>query len=174
MICSYCGKENEPTAVFCLRCRRLLEVRNTSNLPKTAVWGHRPATKPPEETPVPPKPYTHTAHIGKLSQGRVALYFGMTSDVHIIDLHDHCYLGRVPGDPTLQRVDLSPYAALEKGVSRVHGSLAWKDDVVVVEDLKSSNGTWVNSVRLLPNEPRPLENGDLILLGKFDLWVYYR
>ena len=173
MICSYCGKENETTAVFCLRCQRLLSVHDQERLPATAVWGHRPAQRPQQSSPAP-KPHGHTAHIGHIGQGRIALYVGEAGEYQNVELHDRCYLGRVPGDANSVRVDLSLYSALEKGVSRIHCVLAWKDDVLTVEDLKSSNGTWVNSVRLTPYQPRPIENGELILLGKFDVWVYYR
>jgi pSer/pThr/pTyr-binding forkhead associated (FHA) protein len=56
----------------------------------------------------------------------------------------------------------------------LHCTLAWQGNQITVEDLKSSNGTYLNGVRLPPNQPRPIENGDLILLGKLDVWVYFR
>lgn len=47
-------------------------------------------------------------------------------------------------------------------VSRQHCEISIDRDAVRVRDLKSSNGTWVNSERV---EESPLEAGDLIAVG---------
>lgn len=51
----------------------------------------------------------------------------------------------------------------EDTVSRLHAALVWRDDALVLEDLGSSNGTFVNGDRVL--EPRPLGAGDEIRFG---------
>ncbi|HVO42231.1 MAG TPA: FHA domain-containing protein [Aggregatilineales bacterium] len=170
MICRYCGKENVSTAVFCIRCQRLLAVRDLVSLPKTAIWGHAPLPPAPVE---PPPPRRHVAHLGRMGNGNVGLYLGDKSDFLCIEVRDRCVLGRVV-DGTTNAIDLSRYSALEKGVSRNHCALSWQGDVLTVEDLNSSNGTWYNSVRLAPFHPHTIQNGELLLLGKLDVWVYYR
>lgn len=50
-------------------------------------------------------------------------------------------------------------------VSRAHAQLVWQDDTYWVEDLSSTNGTWVNGRRLPPHEPTALKPGDVIGLG---------
>jgi ABC-type multidrug transport system ATPase subunit/pSer/pThr/pTyr-binding forkhead associated (FHA) protein len=50
------------------------------------------------------------------------------------------------------------------GVSRKHARLTFQNNQYVLEDLGSSNGTYVNGERIL--QPSPLKNGDIIGLGR--------
>ena len=50
------------------------------------------------------------------------------------------------------------------GISRQHARLAFQDNQYLIEDLGSSNGTFVNGERI--SETRPLKNGDAISLGQ--------
>jgi len=50
------------------------------------------------------------------------------------------------------------------GISRQHARLTFEKDQYLIEDLGSSNGTFVNGERI--SEPRPLKNGDTISLGQ--------
>jgi hypothetical protein len=49
-------------------------------------------------------------------------------------------------------------------VSRSHARLSWRDNVLIVEDLRSLNGTFVNGEMVL--EPRPLFPGQMLRLGQ--------
>jgi len=83
-------------------------------------------------------------------------------------------LGR--GDPRLDRtpdVDLGPYRALELGVSRLHALLETRGHGLTLTDLGSTNGTLVNGVRLRPNSPKTLRDGDELRLGKLALRVFF-
>jgi uncharacterized RDD family membrane protein YckC len=51
----------------------------------------------------------------------------------------------------------------EDTVSRLHAALVWRDEGLVVEDLGSSNGTFVNGERVL--SPQLVEAGDSIRFG---------
>jgi len=51
----------------------------------------------------------------------------------------------------------------EDTVSRLHAALVWRDDDLVVEDLGSSNGTFVNGERVLA--PRTVMAGDSVRFG---------
>ncbi len=52
-------------------------------------------------------------------------------------------------------------------VSRRHARIILKDGVYMVEDLGSTNGTFVNrGRRLLPGSPQVLKDGDEIIVGK--------
>ncbi|MBI2913018.1 MAG: FHA domain-containing protein [Chloroflexi bacterium] len=50
-------------------------------------------------------------------------------------------------------------------VSRNHARIFRADGGYVVEDVGSSNGTFLNGERVLPREPRPLRPGDTIRVG---------
>jgi len=71
-------------------------------------------------------------------------------------------------------LDLSPYGALEKGVSRIHAALRRGDEVLSIVDLDSSNGTFLNGQRLGSNQPRLLRDGDEIRLGKLVMHIYFK
>ena len=53
------------------------------------------------------------------------------------------------------------------GASRRHASVAWRDGVVVLRDLGSTNGTWLNGERITGE--RTLRSGDKIRIGGLDV-----
>jgi pSer/pThr/pTyr-binding forkhead associated (FHA) protein len=63
-------------------------------------------------------------------------------------------------------VDLDAYD-LDAKVSRRHARIIFRNSVHMVEDLGSTNGTFVNrGRRLLPGSPQVLNDGDEIIVGK--------
>jgi serine/threonine protein kinase len=66
-------------------------------------------------------------------------------------------------------IDLGPYADLKAGISRRHCRLLYQDEHWFVEDLGSTNGTYLNQIKLTPNQPTPLDNGDIIRCGQIEL-----
>ena len=66
-------------------------------------------------------------------------------------------------------IDLGPYGGSKLGVSRRHGRLVCQENSWLAEDLGSTNGTFVNGIKLTPNHPKTLVNGDLIRCGKIEL-----
>lgn len=103
----------------------------------------------------------------------IALYLIGRGRPMLIEGRDTITLGRyVPGQhsPT---VDLTPHHAGLMGVSRQHAVLLQQADGYAIEDVGSTNGTWINEKRLSPNEPHPLENGDLVRLGQFVFYIAF-
>ncbi len=62
-------------------------------------------------------------------------------------------------------IDLTPYGAKERGVSRIHARLHISERRVYISDLYSTNGTFVGGRKLEANDPYRLRNDDEILLG---------
>ncbi len=62
-------------------------------------------------------------------------------------------------------VDLEPYGGGAAGVSRRHARLLKRAGGWFLEDLHSTNGTFLNEVRVAPEQPVPLCSGDHIRLG---------
>jgi len=79
-------------------------------------------------------------------------------------------MGRVSdGQPIMPDIDLTSYSAYEYGVSRIHAVLKKTKGKVFIMDLGSSNGTYVNGVRLIPENEYPLSHGNIISLGKLKI-----
>lgn len=53
----------------------------------------------------------------------------------------------------------------ENGVSRLHARLEYAHEQVMLTDLGSTNGTYVNNQRIEPHKPRRLKSGDNLNLG---------
>lgn len=54
----------------------------------------------------------------------------------------------------------------EHSVSRIHAQLIRKEEDVYIEDLHSTNGTYLNDLLLMPHEPVKVRRGDFIQFGK--------
>jgi len=68
-------------------------------------------------------------------------------------------------------VDLTPSGALDHGVGRRHARIFVQGGQLLVEDLDSTNGTFLNAARLAPRQPAPLTGGDELRLGGLVLRV---
>jgi pSer/pThr/pTyr-binding forkhead associated (FHA) protein len=81
------------------------------------------------------------------------------------------YLGRKTeeNDPV---VDLIPFGAFQLGVSRRHALIRATQAGYEIIDNDSTNGTWLNKQRLIPNRAYPLPNGTIIRLAQMQLVVY--
>jgi hypothetical protein len=73
---------------------------------------------------------------------------------------------RIPPD-----IDVSGFANSEI-VSRVHADIRVEGGAYYIEDVGSSNGTYVNNLPLLPGNRHRLRPGDRISLGKGDLVTF--
>ncbi|MEH2394385.1 MAG: FHA domain-containing protein [Nostoc sp.] len=83
------------------------------------------------------------------------------SVIHIGKLND-----RIPPD-----IDVSGFRNSEI-VSRIHADIRVEGDAHYVEDVGSSNGTYINNLPLLPGNRHRLRPGDRISLGKGDLMTF--
>lgn len=57
------------------------------------------------------------------------------------------------------------------GVSRQHAEIIYDEAQYYIADLNSTNGTWLNSTKLNPNERYPLDSHDQIRMGHFLMLV---
>lgn len=61
--------------------------------------------------------------------------------------------------------------SFNKMISRSHCKINKRGNQFVITDLQSANGTYVNRVRLQPNQPHPINNGDVVRLANSDFQV---
>lgn len=93
-------------------------------------------------------------------------------DIADIDGAQGLIMGRShPAMSTLPDIDLRPYDARDKGVSRLHAAILRHEATLAIVDLGSPNGTWLNDMPLFPHQPRVLQHGDMIRMGKLQLQV---
>jgi pSer/pThr/pTyr-binding forkhead associated (FHA) protein len=67
--------------------------------------------------------------------------------------------------------NLGPFRAYTHGVSRLHAVIRRGVNNVLVSDLESANGTFVNGQRLPANEERSLSHGDVVSLGGLKIQI---
>jgi hypothetical protein len=83
-------------------------------------------------------------------------------------------LGRIDlSTPDMARFDLTRFGGHERGVSRAHCVIAYRNAQFFVTDLNSANGTFVNRKRLQPNEACLLNDGDELTLGSLTMTVRF-
>jgi hypothetical protein len=100
---------------------------------------------------------------------------GHSEEPILIGIEDRIVIGRShPTSDEKPDLDLAPYGAHLKGVSRRHAAIIEKDGTLRVMDLNSTNGTYLNGTQLLPHQPRILRDGDDICLGQLVFGVSYR
>ena len=77
-------------------------------------------------------------------------------------------VGRTDGKTFTADLDLSPLGAATLGVSRVHAALAFDAgrSVMTLMDMNSMNGTFLNGLRLQPQDVHDLHPGDQIRFGR--------
>lgn len=80
---------------------------------------------------------------------------------------EESYIGRWDADNGIfPDVDLDAYDPDAK-VSRRHVRITYRGNIYMIEDLGSTNGTFLNrGRRLLPGSPQVLSEGDEIIVGK--------
>jgi len=106
-----------------------------------------------------------------LRTGQIALILPGQSVV--LEGKSQYVLGREGLENEPPDVNLSAYGGREKGVSRKHALLRVDRRQLLLIDLGSSNGTWLNGAQLTANQPIRLESGDEIRLGKLPLRVRF-
>jgi len=177
IFCPACKMKNETSAKVCAYCNTPLRSRNsqqtvlfrsilkvTAALPDTVedfLDAPVPATEPFMNFEIPSKGIV----LINLENGQLIATQEEKSFI----------LGRLSGELKTKEplVDLSPFDALQLGISRVHALICRTQDGYQIKDLESSNGTWLENQRLVPRQTYPLESGDRIRIGRLNILVFY-
>jgi CheY-like chemotaxis protein len=70
-------------------------------------------------------------------------------------------------------IDLEPFDAYQQGVSRRHAMIFPKNNRLLLADLGSSNGTFINGRTLTEGQEYRLRHGDTMVIGKMQLQVSF-
>jgi CheY-like chemotaxis protein len=83
-----------------------------------------------------------------------------------LNVQTELLIGRPSPDQTIfNGFDLTPYRGAELGVSRRHAMIRWEGNHLVIVDLNSDNGTILNGLRLQPEIPYRLSDGDTLYIS---------
>jgi pSer/pThr/pTyr-binding forkhead associated (FHA) protein len=70
-------------------------------------------------------------------------------------------------------VDLAAFDGAKLGVSRRHAEVFPDKGHIVIQDLQSANGTFLNGEQLVPDTAYILRHGDQIRLGQMQLEIWF-
>lgn len=175
IICAHCGTQNMEGTYFCQECGRniLRSSRAAAKAGSTVAVNPEQLTANTyhEANPTEGRAFGGTAYIGKSTEIIVKI-----NDVEVIRLQpsQEMILGRSDtGTSFTPDIDLAHHNALELGVSRRHAKLKVSDGDITLSDMNSSNGTFLNGQRLVPNQPRVLHNGDEVRVGKLVTHIFF-
>ena len=197
--CPNCGAPVQTDATFCGQCGSNLSPSSATEAPPTVtstqVSGTDNSPSIPEPTPIAPtamsvneeppeavsapvtssevsagQPSPPTLGISKTQlQQQTSRLLHVQTDT-LLDLPQNLsviHIGksndRIPPD-----IDVSGFPNSEI-VSRIHADIRVEGDAYYIEDVGSSNGTYINNMPLLPGNRHRLRPGDRIALGKGDL-----
>lgn len=120
-----------------------------------------PPPTPPTQMPPPPSPKTQLQQqVAKLLHVQTNTTIELPQNLSVI--HIGKQNDRIPPD-----VDVSGFPDSEI-VSRIHADIRVEGDAYYLEDVGSSNGTYVNNLPLSMGNRHRLRTGDRIALGKGD------
>ncbi len=165
--CPSCNNLNGIEATFCIYCGAPLERRG-------------------EDQPTPQRMDTdftfisqviEKAHIDSLEvpERGVALHLGDDAKaIYVVDEQVFILGRKYMGEGKDKVIDLTPYDGYENGVSKRHAMIRRSADGYEIIDLGSTNGTWLNRQKLIPQRAYRLYSGAYISLGRLSLYLIYR
>lgn len=91
-----------------------------------------------------------------------------------VEIRDRIVIGRAASKVSSKPdVNLSRYGGYIHGVSRCHVAITKDSNILMVTDLGSKNGTYLNGAKLNPHQPRVLRSGDELHLGSLPVRVTF-
>jgi hypothetical protein len=167
IVCPNCRHNNLNGSVFCSECGAHLVI--TDNLVTQNITPDQQDID--ENFPAQPILGVQRAVGSKLDTWGT-LHLLDTGQMLPLSDRNEFTLGRASeGQPIMPDIDLSPYHAYANGVSRLHAVVKRKSEQVMLMDLGSSNGTYLNGKRLPPNLEQIMRHGDVALLGKLKIQI---
>lgn len=156
--CPSCHSPNLPGTFFCTECgasflpSRIRETTTSLGVPSSSGSGILKAPSPAAAPDLTPP----ILRVVILNSGRK---LGFNTNQPIIIGRQDSVRGFYPD------IDLSTDGGLEAGVSRRHATITIRDGLCYIEDLGSSNGTFLNKDRVSQGSAKQLRHGDELRLG---------
>ncbi len=154
-ICPRCGSAIPVGAIFCDNCGGSVSaapaqpIAPAERTPSSAQAANQAESRPPPA-------YTPRLVVQPTN---ISLAFPAGKTEVIAGRED-------PGSHTYPELNLAPYDPDKGGISRHHAKFSLRDNQWQIEDLNSTNFTFLNKQRVQPGQLCPLKNGDEIRLGQ--------
>lgn len=127
----------------------------------------------PEPAPQPAPPPQATPVVARTQLQQVTarlVHIQSDREIELPQSLSVIHMGK-PNDRIPPDIDVSGFSNSEI-VSRIHADIRVEGDAYYIEDVGSSNGTYINNLPLLPGNRHRLRPGDRISLGKGDLVTF--
>lgn len=163
--CRLCSSQEYHGAYFCSECGSQLVLLTDKNVDTLVYPSQARGLEIDISNTIPKK---------LLENKTFLLYYPEQEEVIPIPEQSEFTIGRiVEGQVITPDVDLNPYEAYDKGVSRLHVTIRInpENNKIHVIDLGSANGSSVNGFEIPANSEVPLNHGDVLSLGKFNMRV---
>ncbi len=155
-VCVACHHENPTDAEVCARCGAQLRITGTVLLGVVS-----------EDDPITVSSWDQAS----VESGSIAFLCAGNPKQLVVEVKEGVILGRGKFNEPLPSLDLTPFRAGLLGVSRQHAAIRPSGDGYTIMDMNSTNGTWVNAIKLTPNNSLLLHNRDMIKLGDLTMFT---
>jgi len=163
--CPVCKNKNDRTAVKCIHCGAPLDVQPTGMARTTKDTGGLfvDLSKLPDSL----------INRSLIPTDGIAIYAAGTLKPFYLRIKDEFVIGRKVEETSETFLDLSELDGFNMGLSRRHVMIRRAKNGYEVIDLSSTNGTWMNEERLVPEKPYELKNGSQLRIGRLRLLITY-
>jgi hypothetical protein len=164
LACPHCGKPNQKQDMVCYACGQLLDTSKVSN--ETRNFNAS------DSGPLDSEYFGADSVMALRVRGSTDPY-----EMRPQKADHELIIGRsTTGSAMAPDIDLDKKQGADLGVSRLHLSIGYDEQnkVVLVSDLGSANGSFINGQRLLAKEVRVIRHGDELRLGKMVMIVSFR
>ena len=164
--CPVCKHKNDSEATVCAYC-------NSPLLPQSQSQTTSKQMTEEDALPLTQAEKAHIIDVLRPLKGIRIYVVNSSTQIIIEEDRKEFILGRRTQDAEDELVDLFPFGAYDKFVSRRHTMIRKTENGYEIVDLNSANGTWLDNKRLVAGKFYQLPNGSLIRLGQLSLFVYY-
>jgi pSer/pThr/pTyr-binding forkhead associated (FHA) protein len=164
VVCPSCGSNNLPGTLFCVQCG--------TYLPSGGPLRTEPLPEQEEGRSARPR-LDETSNQILVKPLNIEVDVLNTSRKVLLSTEQEILVGRLDAAHGIfPELDMTPDGGLEQGVSRRHARIYARDGICFVEDLDSTNGTFLNDERVTPYLPYAFKDGDILTFGTMRLQIH--
>ena len=161
--CPSCSSSNLPGTLFCVQCG--------TYLPSGGPLRTEPLPEHEEGRSARPRLDESSSEV-LMKPINIEVVVINTERKLLLSTEQEILVGRLDAAHCIfPELDMTPDGGLEQGVSRRHARIYAREGTCFVEDLDSTNGTFLNDERVTPYLPYAFKNGDILTFGTMRLQV---